>query len=74
MQALWSGGPTAYEGGFGGVRASHAYPKPARAPRGPVTGPRTLVGGTAGPKLFAHPGETEVLRALDAHKGHLPCA
>ncbi|GGU89250.1 LLM class F420-dependent oxidoreductase [Streptomyces filipinensis] len=57
MQALWSGEPTAYEGGFGGVRASHAYPKPARAPRGPVTGPRTLVGGTAGPKLFAHIAE-----------------
>ncbi|MGW3726734.1 LLM class F420-dependent oxidoreductase, partial [Streptomyces sp. NPDC000851] len=23
-------------------------------PRGPVTGPRTLIGGAAGPKLFAH--------------------
>ncbi|MFJ8793076.1 LLM class F420-dependent oxidoreductase [Streptomyces sp. NPDC102462] len=54
MQALWSDEPTAYEGEFGGVRASHAHPKPAQRPRGPVTGPRTLVGGAAGPKLFAH--------------------
>ncbi|MFJ4694058.1 LLM class F420-dependent oxidoreductase [Streptomyces sp. NPDC088766] len=54
MRALWSEEPTAYEGEFGGVRASHAYPKPVQKPRGPVTGPRTLVGGAAGPKLFAH--------------------
>ncbi|MGW3202875.1 TIGR03619 family F420-dependent LLM class oxidoreductase [Streptomyces sp. NPDC001135] len=57
MQALWSAEPTAHDGGFGGVRASHAYPKPVREPRGPVTGPRTLVGGAAGPKLFAHIAE-----------------
>ncbi|MER5831926.1 LLM class F420-dependent oxidoreductase [Streptomyces sp. NPDC002130] len=57
MRALWSQAPTAYEGEFGSVRASHAYPKPVRKPRGPVTGPRTLVGGAAGPKLFAHIGE-----------------
>ncbi|MFL4904971.1 LLM class F420-dependent oxidoreductase [Streptomyces sp. MMS24-I2-30] len=57
MQALWAGEPTAYEGEFGGVRASHAHPKPAQKPRGPVTGPRTLVGGAAGPKLFAHIAE-----------------
>ncbi|MFF9059945.1 LLM class F420-dependent oxidoreductase [Streptomyces sp. NPDC014882] len=54
MRALWSEEPTSYEGEFGGVRASHAYPKPVQRPRGPVTGPRTLVGGAAGPKLFAH--------------------
>jgi alkanesulfonate monooxygenase SsuD/methylene tetrahydromethanopterin reductase-like flavin-dependent oxidoreductase (luciferase family) len=54
MRALWSEEPTAYEGGFGSVRASDAHPKPVQKPRGPVTGPRTLVGGAAGPKLFAH--------------------
>ncbi|MFF7378784.1 TIGR03619 family F420-dependent LLM class oxidoreductase [Streptomyces massasporeus] len=57
MRALWSEQPVAYEGEFGGVRASHAYPKPVREPRGPVVGPRTLVGGAAGPKLFAHISE-----------------
>ncbi|HET6859207.1 MAG TPA: LLM class F420-dependent oxidoreductase [Streptomyces sp.] len=57
MRALWSAEPTAYEGEFGSVRASHAYPKPAQKPRGPVVGPRTLVGGAAGPKLFAHIAE-----------------
>ncbi|MGW4233247.1 TIGR03619 family F420-dependent LLM class oxidoreductase [Streptomyces sp. NPDC004980] len=58
MRALWADGPTAYEGEFGSVRASHAYPKPVREPRGPVIGPRTLIGGTAGPKLFAQIAET----------------
>ncbi|BCL21146.1 LLM class F420-dependent oxidoreductase [Streptomyces tuirus] len=57
MRALWSEQPVAYEGEFGGVRASHAHPKPVRKPRGPVVGPRTLVGGTAGPRLFAHISE-----------------
>ncbi|MPY59952.1 TIGR03619 family F420-dependent LLM class oxidoreductase, partial [Streptomyces spongiae] len=54
MRALWAAEPVAYEGAFGSVRASHAYPKPVQKPRGPVVGPRTLVGGAAGPKLFAH--------------------
>ncbi|MFD4033975.1 TIGR03619 family F420-dependent LLM class oxidoreductase [Streptomyces sp. NPDC058637] len=58
MRALWADGPTAYEGEFGSVRASHAYPKPVREPRGPVIGPRTLIGGAAGPKLFAQIAET----------------
>ncbi|MFI6806326.1 LLM class F420-dependent oxidoreductase [Streptomyces luteogriseus] len=57
MRALWSEQPVAYQGEFGGVRASHAYPKPVRKPRGPVVGPRTLVGGAAGPKLFTHISE-----------------
>ncbi|WP_405663726.1 LLM class F420-dependent oxidoreductase [Streptomyces sp. NBC_01166] len=52
MRALWAEEPTAYEGEFGSVRASHAYPKPVQAPRGQVNGPRTLIGGAAGPKLF----------------------
>ncbi|MEU3851847.1 LLM class F420-dependent oxidoreductase [Streptomyces sp. NPDC029554] len=54
MRALWSREPVAYEGEFGSVRASEAHPKPVREPRGPVIGPRTLVGGAAGPKLFDH--------------------
>lgn len=57
MRALWSQEPVAHEGEFGSVRASHAYPKPVQKPRGPVVGPRTLVGGTAGPRLFAHISE-----------------
>lgn len=55
MRALWAAEPTTYEGAHGSsVRASLAYPKPVQKPRGPVTGPRTLIGGAAGPKLFAH--------------------
>ncbi|WP_371579353.1 LLM class F420-dependent oxidoreductase [Streptomyces sp. NBC_01314] len=57
MRALWAEEPTAYEGEFGSVRASSAYPKPVQKPRGPVVGPRTLIGGAAGPKLFAHIAE-----------------
>ncbi|EGX60452.1 hypothetical protein SZN_07447 [Streptomyces zinciresistens K42] len=58
MRALWAEEPTAHEGEFGSVRASHAYPKPVREPRAPkVSGPRTLIGGAAGPKLFAHIAE-----------------
>ncbi|MCW8095111.1 MULTISPECIES: LLM class F420-dependent oxidoreductase [Streptomyces] len=57
MRALWSPEPTAYEGRFDSVRASHAYPKPVQKPRGPLVGPRTLIGGAAGPKLFAHIAE-----------------
>jgi probable F420-dependent oxidoreductase len=48
MRALWAPEPTAYEGEFGvSVRASYAWPKPAGG------APRTLLGGAAGPKLFA---------------------
>lgn len=57
MRALWADEPTGHEGEFGSVRASHAHPKPVRKPRGPVSGPRTLIGGAAGPKLFAHIAE-----------------
>ncbi|MDX2522744.1 LLM class F420-dependent oxidoreductase [Streptomyces europaeiscabiei] len=57
MRALWAEEPTAYEGEYGSVRASSAYPKPVQKPRGPVVGPRTLIGGAAGPKLFAHIAE-----------------
>ncbi|MEU8889348.1 LLM class F420-dependent oxidoreductase [Streptomyces sp. NPDC048442] len=47
MRALWSDEPTSYEGEFGSVRASEAHPKPGGG------APRILVGGAAGPKLFA---------------------
>ncbi|MEX2985489.1 TIGR03619 family F420-dependent LLM class oxidoreductase [Streptomyces sp. C36] len=62
MRALWAGEPTAFAGDFGSVEASWAHPKPVRAPRErkgvePLTGPRTLIGGSAGPKLFAHVAE-----------------
>ncbi|MGW6567818.1 LLM class F420-dependent oxidoreductase [Streptomyces sp. NPDC054975] len=52
MRALWKAEPTAYEGEFGvSVRASFAYPKPVGG------APRTLLGGAAGPKLFAQIAE-----------------
>jgi probable F420-dependent oxidoreductase len=62
MRALWSAEPTGYQGEFESVRASHAHPKPVREPRPragaePLTGPRTLIGGAAGCKLFAHIAE-----------------
>ncbi|MEV7521574.1 LLM class F420-dependent oxidoreductase [Streptomyces sp. NPDC091371] len=58
MRALWAPEPTAYLGEFSSVQASSAYPKPAQTPRElapgtPLHGPRTLIGGAAGPKLFA---------------------
>ncbi|GHB43766.1 LLM class F420-dependent oxidoreductase [Streptomyces cirratus] len=58
MRALWAPEPMPYEGAFNSVRASHAHPKPARPARElrpgvPLYGPRTLIGGAAGPKLFA---------------------
>lgn len=58
MRTLWSPDPTAYVGQFSSVQASSAHPKPVRPPRElapgvPLYGPRTLIGGQAGPKLFA---------------------
>lgn len=58
MRALWAPEPTAYVGQFSAVQASTAYPKPVQAPRelgpgNPLHGPRTMIGGQAGPKLFA---------------------
>ncbi|MEU1225577.1 LLM class F420-dependent oxidoreductase [Streptomyces sp. NPDC005828] len=48
MRALWAPEPTAYAGEFGvSVRASEVWPKPAGG------APRVLLGGAAGPKLFA---------------------
>ncbi|CAM5704611.1 F420-dependent glucose-6-phosphate dehydrogenase [Streptomyces tendae] len=36
MRALWADEPTPYDGEFGAVRASVAYPKPVQKPRGPA--------------------------------------
>ncbi|MFB7447329.1 MULTISPECIES: LLM class F420-dependent oxidoreductase [unclassified Streptomyces] len=48
MRALWAPEPTAYAGESGvSVRASEVWPKPAGG------APRILLGGAAGPKLFA---------------------
>lgn len=52
MRALWAPEPSAYAGELASVRASLAHPKPLRA-----GGPRTLIGGAAGPKLFSHIAE-----------------
>lgn len=53
MRALWAPEPTAYEGEFGySVAASLAHPKPVRP-----GGPRVLLGGAAGTRLFAHIAE-----------------
>ncbi|MEU2765042.1 LLM class F420-dependent oxidoreductase [Streptomyces sp. NPDC007094] len=54
MRALWADEPAEYAGAFGSVQPSEAHPKPVQRPRGPVNGPRTLIGGGAGPKLFTH--------------------
>ncbi|WP_236243015.1 LLM class F420-dependent oxidoreductase [Streptomyces sp. CC228A] len=48
MRALWAEEPQAYEGEFASVAASLAHPKPVRG-----GAPRILVGGSAGPRLFA---------------------
>ncbi|MFE2141106.1 LLM class F420-dependent oxidoreductase [Streptomyces sp. NPDC059456] len=58
MRALWAPEPTAYVGEFCTVQASSAHPKPVQparelGPGHPLHGPRTLIGGAAGPKLFA---------------------
>jgi len=47
-QALWTGDVGGYEGEFASVSPSWSWPKPVQQPR-----VRTLLGGGAGPKLFA---------------------
>ncbi|OII67967.1 LLM class F420-dependent oxidoreductase [Streptomyces sp. CC77] len=48
MRALWADEPRSHEGEFASVAASFAHPKPVRG-----GAPRILVGGSAGPRLFA---------------------
>jgi len=52
MGALWSKEEAAFNGEFVRFEPSWQWPKPVQQPR-----PRTLIGGGAGPKLFAHIAE-----------------
>ena len=52
MQALWSQEEARFAGEFVRLEPSWAWPKPLQAPRVP-----TLIGGGAGPVLFAHVAE-----------------
>jgi probable F420-dependent oxidoreductase len=52
MQALWSQEVAEFHGEFVSFEASWQWPKPVQRP-----GPRVLIGGAAGPKLFDHIAE-----------------
>ncbi len=52
MQELWSQDVAAFRGEFVRFEPSWMWPKPVQQPR-----PRTLIGGAAGPTLFAHIAE-----------------
>jgi probable F420-dependent oxidoreductase len=52
MQALWSSEVAGYQGEFVRFTPSYQWPKPIQQPR-----PRVLIGGGAGPGLFAHIAE-----------------
>lgn len=48
MRALWAADPAEYHGRYVDLPACHALPKPVQVPHPPL-----LLGGAAGPKLFA---------------------
>jgi alkanesulfonate monooxygenase SsuD/methylene tetrahydromethanopterin reductase-like flavin-dependent oxidoreductase (luciferase family) len=52
MQELWSKDVAEFHGDFVSFESSWQWPKPIQQPR-----PRILIGGAAGPKLFAHIAE-----------------
>jgi len=52
MQALWADEVAGFQGEFVRFEPSWQWPKPVQRPR-----PRVLIGGAAGPKLFAHVAE-----------------
>jgi probable F420-dependent oxidoreductase len=52
MQQLWSCEEAEFHGRFLDLEPSWMWPKPVQQPR-----PRVLIGGAAGPKLFAHIAE-----------------
>ena len=52
MQALWSEEEAEFKGSFVNFEKSWQWPKPLQRPRPPI-----LIGGGAGPKLFAHISE-----------------
>ncbi len=49
MRALWADDEAAFDGDFVHLAPSWSWPKPVQRP-----GPPVLIGGAAGPKLFAH--------------------
>ena len=49
MQRLWSDEDAAFDGDYVHLAPSWSWPKPVQRP-----GPPVLIGGAAGPKLFAH--------------------
>ena len=58
MQALWSREEASFAGEFVRFAPSWQWPKPVpRSPGDPQPRPRVLLGGGAGPKLFAHLAE-----------------
>lgn len=52
MQSLWRDEEASFDGEFVRFEKSWAWPKPVQRPRPPI-----LIGGAAGPKLFAHIAE-----------------
>jgi len=52
MQALWANDVASFSGEFVRFEPSWQWPKPIQKPR-----PRVLIGGAAGPKMFAHIAE-----------------
>jgi probable F420-dependent oxidoreductase len=52
MRALWTDEVASYEGNHVHLTPSYSWPKPKQA-----GGPPVLIGGAAGPKLFAHIAE-----------------
>lgn len=52
MEALWKDEVASFSGEFVSFEPSWQWPKPVQQPR-----PRVLIGGAAGPKLFAHIAE-----------------
>jgi alkanesulfonate monooxygenase SsuD/methylene tetrahydromethanopterin reductase-like flavin-dependent oxidoreductase (luciferase family) len=52
MRSLWNDDVGSFDGEYVHITPSWSWPKPARA-----GGPPILIGGAAGPKLFAHVAE-----------------
>jgi probable F420-dependent oxidoreductase len=52
MKSLWADDVGSYAGDFVDISPSWSWPKPAQRPRPPV-----LIGGAAGPRMFAHIAE-----------------
>lgn len=70
MRALWTEEPTAYEGEFGSVRASFAYPKPVR--EAARSGRRTAHPGRRGGRAETVHAHLRVRRRLAADRRTRP--